>query len=385
MKWHCKPGFTILSRSGRQEGGATPSSSRRSSSLLALPLSSAFAVLFCTGVLPAQAVTEQTWQTPQSAPGTAHFFDCLYEQNWPCTPAAGSGPSVDQILTHYQEALGGAAALAKVNTRVIAQRRFQDVGTPEDEYLLRYTKKPGAENGRLLSIMSDSALDGTFLRWPNGCDEKGGWSWSGRKDPSGIPKDAKNSTDGLCEQELYFYGYFPLDLDHLRKAYQRFEYKGIHKIFQPAALPVGEVAGGQGPDIIPAASARDTYLLLGVPARATDDYTWLYFDTSTGLLLRFASAGNNPNWPNPPLANSSGPAKLSPAGDSARIVDLLQYRKVGDGTIAPFQFVNQGPETRVRGVIMKLIENAPVKDSVFTRPKNSLKGDRGFGADKSAQ
>lgn len=355
---------------------------RRASGNKVAMLGTVLAITLASAVSHAQTVTEHSWETPQSAPGTAQFFQCLYEQHWPCTPSASSAPDIDRILAKYEEALGGPVALAKVTTRVIAQRRFQDVGTPEDEYLLRYTKKPSSETGRLLSIMSDSALDGTFLRWPNGCDKTGGWSWSGRNDPSGIPKDAKNSTDGLCEQELYYYGYFPLDLKRLKSAFQRFEYKGIHKVFQPAALPVGEIAAGQGSDIIPAGTASDAYLLLGVPARATDDYQWLYFDTKTGLLLRFASAGNNPNWPNPPLADSAGTKKLTPAGDSPRIVDLLQYRKVGDGTVMPFQFVNQGPETRVRGVISNVLENVPIADSIFTRPKNSLKADKGFGSDK---
>ncbi|MGC1783767.1 MAG: hypothetical protein WA708_14690 [Acidobacteriaceae bacterium] len=233
--------------------------------------------------------------------------------------------------------------------------------------------------------MSDTALDGTFLRWVNGCDAKGGFSWSGRNDPSGIPHSAKNSTDGICQQELYFYGYFPLDLTRLKKAYRQFEYKGEHKIIQPAADPAGEMAARQGPDIVPTGEVRDTYLLLAVPAHANDDYAWLYFDTKSGLLLRFASADNNPNWPNSPLVASQGTETLAAAGNTPRIVDLLQYRKVGDGTIAPFQFVNQGPKTRVRGVIVTMVDNAPVSDSVFVRPKNTLRGDRGFPTDKKAR
>lgn len=335
--------------------------------------------------MQAQTVSAHTWETPQSAPHVGDFFQCIYDQHWPCTPSSDGAPSVDQILAKYEQALGGDAALSKIKTRVITQRRFQDIGSPEDQYLLRYTKKPASENGRLLSIMSDSALDGTFLRWVNGCDAKGGYSWSGRKDPSGIPHDAKNSTDGICEQELYLYGYFPLDLKRLKIAFQRLEYKGIHKIFQPVANPMGEVAGGKGPDIIPAGEARDTYLLLGVPATAGDDYQWLYFDIKTGLLLRFASAGNNPNWPNSPLVENPELTTLLPAGASARIVDLLNYRRVGDGTIAPFQFVNQGPESRVRGVIMTMVDNATVDDSVFLRPKNTLRSDKGFGSDQGAK
>jgi hypothetical protein len=340
---------------------------------------------FCSAFALTQspAVNSRAWGGPKASPGSNSFFQCVYDRNWPCASSDTAHPSVDQILEHYEQALGGSAALAKVQTRVILQRRFQDIGTPEDEYLMRYTKKPAAPEGRLLSIMSDTSLDGTFLRWVNGCDAAGGFSWSGRKDPSGKPHEAKNSTDGICQQELYYYGYFPLNLKRLKAAYQRFEYKGVHKIYQPPASAVGEMAGGQGPDIIPAGEARDTYLLLGVPAAPQDDYTWLYFDTRTGLLLRFASGGNNPNWPNSPLDNSSNPTQLAAAGNSPRIVDLLNYRKVGDGTVAPFQFVNQGPETRVRGLIMTMVENSPVEDTVFLRPKNSLRSDKGLGtADK---
>lgn len=345
----------------------------------ALPIAVAMLGTSLMAIAQAPAVNEHTWQGPQSAPGTGAFFQCLYEQKWPCNPVVGEAPSVDRILARYEAALGGAEALEKVKTRVIIQRRFQDIGTPEDEYLVRYTKTPSDPESRILSIMSDSSLDGSFLRWVNGCDAKGGFSWSGRKDPSGIPHPAKNSTDGICEQELYYYGYFALDLKRLKSAYRRFEYKGVHTIYQPVAGPEGESAAGQGPDIIPAGQARDTYVLLGVPAKANDDYTWLYFDTRTGLLLRFASGGNNPNWPNSPLDDKSDNKTLMLAGNSPRIVDLLEYRKVGDGTVAPFQFVNQGPETRVRGVILHMVENSPINDKVFLRPKNSLRADKGFG------
>ena len=327
------------------------------------------------------AINQHTWEGAKVPPGSGAFFQCLYDQKWPCNETAAKAPSVDQILSRYEAALGGAEALSKVKSRVIIQRRFQDIGTPEDEYLVRYTKTAADPGSRVLSIMSDSSLDGTFLRWVNGCDAQGGFSWSGRKDPSGTPISSTNSTDGICEQELYYYGYFALDLNRLKSAYQRFEYKGVHTIYQPVAGPEGGSAAGLGQDIIPAGRARDTYLLLGVPAKPKDDYTWLYFDTETGLLLRFASGGSNPNWPNSPLDDKASNNSLMLAGNSPRIVDLLEYRKAGDGTIAPFQFVNQGPTTRVRGVIVHMVENAPVDDKVFLRPKNSLRADKGFGSE----
>ena len=70
----------------------------------------------------------------------APYFQCLYEQKWPCNETAAQAPSVDQILSRYEAALGGAEALSKIRTRVIIQRRFQDIGTPEDEYLVRCRK-----------------------------------------------------------------------------------------------------------------------------------------------------------------------------------------------------------------------------------------------------
>lgn len=329
----------------------------------------------------AQGVTTPSWRSPNSTLGAEQMFECIYQRAWPCRASDESAPSVDQILERYEESLGGAAALAKVKTRILAQRRFQDIGTPEDHYLLRLSKKAASEDERLLSILSHTSLDGTFLRWSNGCDAGGGWNWSISDDPSGTLKSSNPSNDSLCEEQLYFYGYLPLDLVHLKRAYQRLEYKGLHKIFQPDAGPEGELAGGEGHDMVPAGQARDAYLLLGVPAKQGDDYEWLYFDTKTGLLLRFAigtaplsNRGHNPD----EMRSESN--NLSLAGNTTRIVDFIQYRRIGDGTIAPFQFVSQGPATRVRGIAVNLIENAPIDDSVFLRPKNLLRADKGFGA-----
>ena len=56
---------------------------------------------------------------------------------------------------------------------------------------------------------------------------------------------------------------------------------------------------------------------------------------------------------------------------------------VGDGTIMPFQFVTQTPATRVRGVTVTVVDNAPIPDSVFLKVENAFRGDRGFGASGS--
>src|SRR4051794_11646651 len=95
----------------------------------------------------------------------------------PQAPKTGAAsvalPSGDEILAKYEEALGGAAALAKVMTRTVTSRRIVDIGTPSDHVLTRYSKRGN------FSIMFHSALDNTFLNYTNGCDGKGGWQGGG--------------------------------------------------------------------------------------------------------------------------------------------------------------------------------------------------------------
>ena len=62
---------------------------------------------------------------------------------------------------------------------------------------------------------------------------------------------------------------------------------------------------------------------------------------------------------------------------------VAALREVGDGTTLPFEFINQGPETRVRGVTVNVVDNAPIDDHMFTKVKNAFRGDRGFGSSGS--
>ena len=87
----------------------------------------------------------------------------LQAQNDPARQG-GALPTADQILAKYEQALGGAAALGKINTRITRTRRFQDVGSPEDHELVRYTKRPADPNGRLLSTTLSTATSATAPR-----------------------------------------------------------------------------------------------------------------------------------------------------------------------------------------------------------------------------
>jgi hypothetical protein len=149
----------------------------------------------------------------------------------------------------------------------------------------------------------------------------------------------------------------------MRKNIARLEVKGMLKLAPTAAGPYGEIAGGQGPDLVPA-GLRDVYLVLSVPARKPDPFAWLYFDVQTGALLRRGEAGNGSS----PVA----------AGDSQRLTDFIQYRNVGDGTRAPFQFVTIDDNARVRGIHLSIVDNERLDDSVFSKPKNVRRKDKGL-------
>jgi hypothetical protein len=279
----------------------------------------------------------------------------LAREGWP-QRAAATLPTGEQIIARYEQALGGAAALARVTTRTTKTRRIVDLGNPSDHVLTRHSKRgPG---GAPMSIMNHGDLTGEFLYWLNGCDGKTGWQ---RGDKDSI-RDAETASGGICGYEQAFYGYFVLDAADMRKSFQRLEVRGIYKIVPTAAEAFGALAGGKGNDLVPA-GARDTYLVLGVPA-GNDPFVWLYFDVQTGFLLRRGETGNGPT-PVPP-------------GDSPRVTDFIQYREVGDGTRMPFQFVTFGGGSRTRGVHVEVIDNAPIDDKVFVKPKVASRQDKGL-------
>lgn len=266
-------------------------------------------------------------------------------------------PTSDQILAKYERFLGGAAALGKVNTRTIQSRRLQSGGHPSDTTLLRLSKRP------VMSIMTQTALDGTFIHYGNGCDSKGGWFGGNGSADTGRPAEGKASTDGICQQELFYYGYLPLDLAALKANINRMEVQGEIKIVPEGPGAAGDLAGGRGGDLVPP-GPRSAYLVLSVPVRPSDSYTWLYFDTATGALLRREDAGKGP--------------KASQPGLSARHTDFIQYRDVGDGTRSPFQFVSVEPDSVVRGVAESIVDNQTIADEKFVRPIDVRRQDKGL-------
>lgn len=267
--------------------------------------------------------------------------------------ATSNLPLGDAILAKYEKFLGGKEALSKVTTRTVWTRRIQDDGAPSETVLLRRSKRPN------FSIMGRLNLDGTFSNWTNGCDGTNGWSRQGE----GVKVYPPNVAAGpICHQELYFYGYFPLDMDEMKAAYKSFDVKSELRIVQPAVSVYGMLAGGKGKDLVPE-GPRDAYLVLALGAREGDVGTWLIFDKETGALLRRMDDGT--------------PMPKEP-GSNGTYTSFLQYRAVGDGTVAPFQFASQNKGGLTRGVHTKIEDNAPMPDDTFTKPKDAGREDKGL-------
>jgi hypothetical protein len=266
-------------------------------------------------------------------------------------------PTGDEVIARYEKFLGGAEALARVKTRIVLSRRV-DAGAATDENLVHYSKAP------MFSIMHYTTLDGSFSFYQNGCDGKAGWSRDGKAD---APVVGPESTTGNCEQELYYYSYFALNVPRMKANVKQFDVKGTFKIVPADPSSLGELAGGKGRDLIPP-GPRQVYLVLSTPARSTDPYVWLYFDTQTGALLRRAEAGK-------------GPVPVAP-GTNPRFTDFIQYREVGDGTRATFQFVSTAAGGhQQRGVHTSIVDNdpnTPMPDGLFTLPKNVNREDKGL-------
>lgn len=269
-------------------------------------------------------------------------------------PDAPRLPTADQILAKYENFLGGAAALHKVTSRIVTYRRIEYGPTPSDNILVRYSKMPN------LSIMQFRTIYNKFIQYGSGCDQTGPWSAIATGAIKPVNPDAAINDDH-CGQDLYSYGYLPLDLARLKADVKGFEVKALIQMVPYQLGPGAALAGGKGGDLF-LPGPRQAYLVLSVPARSTDQYAWLYFDVQSGALLRRADAGN-------------GPVPIEP-GMTHESTDFLQYRDIGDGTRAPFQYVTSGPREN-RGVFTSVVDNTPIVDEDLRRPKDTLREDKG--------
>jgi photosynthetic reaction center cytochrome c subunit len=217
------------------------------------------------------------------------------------TPAL---PKPEELLDKYLAAVGGAAAVEKVTTRVQKGKlmAFGGQSFPAEVY----SKAPNQR----VSVMhlkggeSVTAFDG----------QRGWLSVPGR--PAHMMSASENNSARL-DADLHF----PV---HVKTLYPKFKVDNAEKI-----------------------DGHDTYLVMGYeegrpPLR-------LYFDTQTGLLLRLVRYVQ------------------SPLGLNPTQIDYADYREA-DGVKVPFRWTVSRPGNHFTIQVEELKQNVPVDDSKFIAP-----------------
>ena len=155
-----------------------------------------------------------------------------------------------------------------------------------------------------------------------GFDGATGWTQNAR----GVVTDMKGTDAARTARMADFYE--PLDLS---KEYGQLRARGTAKI-----------------DVF--AREHDAYVVVGTPQG--DRPERLFFDTSTGLLLRKITV------------------VATPAGNSPTQTDYDDYRDIGNGVKFAFLIrVSNPPDARVTTYVRK-VDTAPVDPSKFTKPES---------------
>lgn len=272
----------------------------------------------------------------------------------------GQGPSVDQILANYVQALGGEEAMRKVSSVTIMETR--DAPAPQGGGGGGRGEAPAAAEGRggagggrggagggrgegaaagggrgagpagppqdqIEQYLKAPNLMISIVRAPNGgttemgFDGTTGWMQNAR----GMVADMKGIEEARTARMADFYE--PLDLS---KEYTRLQARGTAKI-----------------DVF--AREHEVYVVVGTPQGEPPER--LFFDTSTGLLVRKVVVDP------------------TPAGNAPTQTDYEDYRDV-NGIKFPFLIrVTNPPDARVTTHVEK-VSVAPVEDSQFTKPES---------------
>lgn len=227
-------------------------------------------------------------------------------------------PSVDQILATYVRALGGEQAIRKVNSRVITATRDVPTGpggtVPMPAQMEQYLKAPN-----LVMTVNRTATFSTS----EGFDGSSAWV----QNIMGMVNDAPPVD--LARDKRSGGVYEPLTV---KQQYTRMEVQGIEKV-----------------------NGREAYLVVGF--QEADFPERLYFDTTTGLLLRKVTI------------------LPTPFGSSPFEVDYDDYRDSGSGVKIPF-WIRMIPATPRSAMasrssirIQKVQDNVTVDSSKFSKPQ----------------
>ena len=266
------------------------------------------------------------------------------------------GPSVDQILANYVQALGGEQAIRKVSSVTVMETRDAPApqGGPPAGGAGGRGEAPAAAEGRggggggrggagggrgegaaagppqeqIEQYMKAPNLMINIVHAPNGgttemgFDGTTGWTQNAR----GVVADMKGTDESRTARMADFYE--PLDMS---KEYTRLQARGTAKI-----------------DVF--AREHDAYVLVGTPQG--DQPERLFFDMSTGLLIRKVVVDP------------------TPAGNAPTQTDYDDYRDIGNGVKFPYIIrVTNPPDARVTTIVRK-VETGPVDNSKFTKPES---------------
>jgi hypothetical protein len=215
-------------------------------------------------------------------------------------------PSVDKILDHYVEAVGGRAAWEKLKSRV-SMGTITVTSVNLNGTVVIHEKAPN----KLLTII---VVSGSAFR--QGFDGTNGWA----EDPQSGVRDQSGAELAESKRQADFYS--PLDV---RQHYAKLTFTGSERVNEHDAFVI------------------EAALPEGGPADK------LYFDSQTGLPVRLVSMHH------------------SPEGDAQFQEDFGDYRKVDD-VLLPFEIRQTGGDSAFVVKLDQVHHNVQLEDGEFTKP-----------------
>ena len=228
------------------------------------------------------------------------------------SPGAASSaalPTVDEVLDRYVKALGGRAAIEKINSRV-SKGTFEISSLAGAKGTLEIYEKAPNKEVAMLNIpgigMQAEGYDGHV-------------AWELQPD-SGVVHEKSGLELATAKREAEFYG----DIK-LKELYSSLTLKGVEKV-----------------------GAREAYIIEAVPAVGNPDR--FYFDTQTSLLIRKDSVEEG----------DEGKRSVQEFYDDYRTVD---------GVKLPFSLRQVSPGLEFVVKITEIKQNVPVEDARFNKPE----------------
>jgi hypothetical protein len=225
--------------------------------------------------------------------------------------AQPAGPTVDQIIDKYTQAIGGADAFAKLTSRKAeGTAAFEGQGAPPENATVEVQQE--APSKRWISLVEQA---GAVTSGTDGTD-----FWQ---------QDSKGQVHDLVGTQLV----------QMQRAADLTWLLDIRKNFsQLRVAPTTDQVGD-----------HKVYVVTGVPAGGGPRER-LMFDADTGLLLRYAFFAP------------------SPLGNNPIQADFSDYRDAGNGLKVPFTIRSATASSALTVHFSKIQYNVPVDDTKFAKP-----------------